>query len=266
MDNIKNNNEKYQKFLNLLLQEINKENFDKDLKKVQDIDLKHFSKIIKKKDFSKIVEEYKNENIIENNLKNILILLPGNPEVFFRICLDIIRYNVDLTIGIEDLCLAQNTFILDVINSILEKLNMRTKIVLKNLMKDTEIIELSKNQDKTIIVGNSNLYNRVENKIENLRFNAYGIFETYSDSNEFEELEEKIYEYFEQNGFEGEVYDDIEYEKAIKLMNKKGYHFCSILFSKDKEKQKMFKENINSEYVIINKNPFEKIKLKLEII
>ena len=258
--------EKYQKILNLLKEEINKESFERDLKKVQDIDLKHYSKIIGKLEFLKIIEEYKNENLIENEINNVLILLPGNPEILFRVCLDMIRYNVDFTIGIEDFCLSQNTLIIDVIKNILEKLNIRISIDLKNLMEDREIIEISNEIDRTIIIGNSNLYNRLEDKVENLKFNTYGIFEVYSDSQEYEELEEKFYEYLEQNGFEGEGYSDINFEDAIRIINKKGYHFCTILFSKDKNKQKVFEENVNSEYVIINKNPFEKIKLKLEII
>lgn len=52
-------------------------------------------------------------------------------------------------------------------------------------------------------------------------------------------------------------------ESAVRIINKNGYKFSTVLFSKDEEKQKYFKDNIESQYVIINKNPFKEIKFKL---
>lgn len=260
------NEDKYKKLLDSLKKEIEKESFENDLKKVQDIDLNHYAKILNKSEFLSIIEYYKKENIIENEFDNILVLLPGNPEIVFRLCIEAVRYNVNLMIGIEDFCLAQNNFIIELFEKIINDANLKNRIELKNLLKDSEIVELSDRVDKTIIIGNSNLYNRLESKIENLKLNPYGIFEIYSDSEEFQELEEKVFEYFIQNEFESESYNDLNINQATKLINKNGYHFCCVLFSNDKENQKVFKENIDSEYVIINKNPFKKIKFKFEII
>ncbi len=258
--------EKYQKVLNVLENEIDNENFEKDLKQVQHIDLNHYTKILNKTEMLKIINEYKTQKIIENEINKILVLLSGNPEIVFRLCLEAIKYNVDFIIGIEDFCLAQNKLIIEKIMNIFNNQNIKIKIKLKNLLKDSEIIEIAKQNDKVIIIGNSNLYNRLENEIENLKFNFYGIFEVYSDSNDFKELEETIFEYFTQNQFEAECYDDLTLEKAIKIINKNGYHFCSLLFSNNKEYQEIFKKNIESKYVIINKNPFKEIKFEFEII
>ena len=99
--------------------------------------------------------------------------------------------------------------------------------------------------------------------ISNIELNPYGIFEVYSDSEEFEELEETFFEYCYQKEFEAENYSDLENDDAIRLINKNGYKFAVILFSKDIELQKEFRESINAQYVIINKNPFKEIKFKL---
>ncbi|MBR3613706.1 MAG: hypothetical protein IKL55_00810 [Clostridia bacterium] len=262
-DFIESNN--YEKFLNFIEKEIDSNEFQRQLKKVQNIDLKHYTKFINILEMRRYLNEYKNEPLIKNDINKVLIILPGNPEIVFKLCLEAIRYNVTMTISIEDFCLAQNTLLVEVVNKVIEKCKLKNKINLKNMLSDVEIIEQSKNVDKTIIIGNSNTYNRLENRIRNLELNSYGIFEIYSDSEEFESLERTVYDYLVQNEFESELYDDIEFEDAIKLINKKGYGFCSILLSKDKEKQKIFKENIKSKYVIVNKNPFKEIKFKLEI-
>ena len=84
------------------------------------------------------------------------------------------------------------------------------------------------------------------------------------DSDEYEELEKTFFDYCYQKEFEAEDYSDLEIEEAVRLINKNGYKFSVVLFSKDKEKQKLFKQ-IDSKYIIINKNPFKEIKFKLEI-
>ena len=87
--------------------------------------------------------------------------------------------------------------------------------------------------------------------------------EIYSDSDEFEELEQAFFEFCYENEFEIENYSDLNFEDCIRLINKSGYKFCSVLFSKDEIKQKVFKESVNSKYIIINKNPFKEIKFKI---
>lgn len=262
-DFIESNN--YEKFLNFIKKEIDSNEFKKQLEKVQNIDLKHYTKFISILEMQGYLNEYKNESFIKNELNKILVILPGNPEIVFKLCLEAIRYNVSMTISIEDFCLAQNTLLVELVNKAIEKYKLKIKINLQNMLSDEEIVKKSKNVDKTIIIGNSNIYNRLEDKIKNLELNSYGIFEIYSDSKEFESLEKTVYDYLAQNEFESELYDDIEFEDAIRLINKSGYGFCSMLFSKDKEKQKKFKENIKSKYVIVNKNPFKEIKFRLEI-
>lgn len=257
--------EKFLKFLDLLKKKISNKEFQKGLIRIQEIDLKHYMKKIKLDELNQYISEYQELEFNKNKYEKLQILLPGNPDVIFKICLNAIRYDVNMIIGIEDFCLAQNTFIVETINEIITACNLKNKIEIKNLLKDNEIIEISNNVDLTICIGNSNLYNRLSNKIKNIKLNPYGIFELYSDSEEFKELQEKIFEYSVQNQFELELYDELEFEEAVEAMNRDGYKFCSILISKEQEKIKKFKENIDSKYIIVNENPFKKINFEFSI-
>ena len=264
-DNLFSSSNKYKSFLNLLEKRILEKDFEKALIEAQKIDLKHYSKAITVQEIKKYILEYKQIDCVEKQFQNIQVLLPGNPEIVFKLCLEAIRYDVNVVICIEDFCLAQNIFIIATVMKLLQDCRMKNKIILKNLLKDEDIIKESINHDKTICIGNSNLYNRLEDKLENFMFYPYGIFEIYSDSEEFEELKKVVYEYIIQNQFESEIYDDLKFEDAVKVINRDGYGFCVLLLSKDENKLEIFKTNINSKYVILNKNPFKEIRFILEI-
>jgi hypothetical protein len=255
--------QKYDNFLEKIIKKIEMESVKKDLKKMQDIDLNHYSKIITIESIKEYIEYFKNKEIETVEVKNVLILTFGNPEIVFKSCIEAVRKNVNMEIVIQDFCLAQNTLIIEMINKVIKNNNLKIKLELKNLISDKQIIELSKNIDKVICIGDSNLYNRLEDKVKNIELNSFGIFEIYSDSEEYEELEKTFFDYCYQNEFEAEDYSDLEFEDALRIINKNGYKFASVLFSKDKEKQEKFK-TIDSKYIVINKNPFKEIDFKLK--
>ena len=263
-DNLFELKDLFNKFLNELEKEIYSKDFLKALENTQKIDSNHYKKIISVDTLKNIINDYREYENFEKNFKKVLILLPGNPEIVFRLGIEAVMKNLDLIIGIEDFCFAQNTILIEAINNVIEKIRFKNKVKFKNLINDLDIIENSKLVEKIIIIGNSNLYNRLQNKID-VTLNSYGIFDVYSDSEEFDELQEMIFEIFTQNEFEVEFYDDLEFDDAIRIINKQSYKFCSILFTNDKNKTKEFKEKIDSEYVIVNQNPFKEIKFKLEI-
>ncbi len=254
----------FERFLEELEKEISNKQFEKMLEQEQKIDNKYYKKAIYIQELKKIINEYKNLEKYENNKTKIFILLPGNPEIVFRLGIECVRKNIDVIIGMEDFCLAQNTLLIETIKNVFEKLRIKNKIELKNLISDQEIIGISKNVEKTVIIGNSNLYNRLKEKID-VKLNPYGIFEIYSDSEDFEELQEMIFEIFSQNQFEVEFFDDLDFDDAVRIINKNGYKFCSILFTNDEVKIRQFKEKIDAKFVLTNENPFKKIKFTLEI-
>ncbi len=264
-ENLNSNNKNlYDKILNDIDKEISSKSFEENLKKVQKIDCNHYKEKVTIDELKKFLKQYKECKNTQYEENKIMILQRGNPEIIFQVCLEILKNKIiEVTMVIQDFCLGQNTLIIETINEIFKQNNLNKKIKLENLLTDNKILEKSKEFNKVICIGDSNLYNRLENEILNLELNPYGIFEVYSDSEEFEELEETFFEYCYQKEFEAENYSDLEFEDAVRLINKNGYKFSAVLFSKDEEKQKEFRENVKSKHVIINKNPFKEIKFKL---
>lgn len=254
----------YKRFLNLLEKKIKEKVFLEGMKKCQEIDLKYYEKVIREEQLLNIVRKYKEKEMkLNENIKNIQILLPGNPEIVFMLAIEAIRNNLKMLIIIEDFCLAQNTMLIELINSSLKDMRLKEIIKLENQLEDEKIIQNSEKFDMTMCIGNSNDYNILSKKIKDLKFYPYNILEVYSDSDELEEIRKKIYDYSMLNQYEMEIYDmDFNIEDVIEEINRDGYGFCSVLFSRDKEKINKFKENVKSQYVIINENPFNKIKFE----
>lgn len=256
----------YDKILKELENKVLQQSFEINLKKVVKIDKNHYAKELDRESILEIINDYKSRNFIKNELKAVQILTIGNPEIVLILCLEAIRNNASMLIVIDDFCLAQNTFIVEIMNQILKKYKSEILITLENLPTKNKLIENSKKYDKTISVGDFNRYNELINEVENIKFYPYGMLELYSDSEEFEELKRKLYDYASLNGFVLEIYDrELKFDDVINLMNKDSYGFASILFSKDEQKCNRFKSEVKSQYVIINENPFKKIRFKLEL-
>lgn len=256
----------YNIFLDKLEIKIQEKEFRDSLKKVIEIDSNYYSKQIEENELLKIITEYREKEIINPSKKKVQVLLLGNPELVFRLGIEAVRNNSYMLIGIDDFCLAQNKFIVEAINSTIKECNLKIEIDLKNVLTVNEIINNNLSLNKTICIGDSNKYNLLLNKIDNLQFYPYNIFEVYSDSDEFDDLRKKIYNYAISNGYEIEMYDmELKIDDVIEIMNADGYGFCSVLLSKDNEKQEKFKQEIYSQYVIVNENPFKKTEFKLEI-
>lgn len=262
-------NEMYKDFLRRLENRITDKNFSEALENVQKIDEKYYSENINVEELKNIVLEYTYKTIKSmEKLEKIQVILPGNPEIVFKLGIEAIRQNVRMIIDIDDFCLAQNTLLVDVINLIAQEMKLGEVIKLQNLVKDKDIYEESEKLNMTLCIGNSNDYNRLNKryKISNLKLYPFNIFELHSDSLELEEVRRGLFDYISRNQFDVEIYDiDLEIDDVIEEMNRDGYGFCSILLSKDKDKIKKFKESIKSKYVFVNENPFKKIKFELDL-
>ena len=259
----------FKKFLTDLEKIINEKKFLDSLNEMRAIDENYYSENILKQELEKIIEEFKTKSIEKIEDINIVqILLAGNPELVFRLGIEAVRNNVRMIINIEDFCLAQNTFLVKVINDVAERNGLSTILNLKNLVKDSGVYETSKECDCTICFGISNNYHRLNKNynIQDLRLYPYNIFELYMDSEELEEVRRGVWDYAMRNQFEIEIYDiELDIDDVIEDINRNGYGFCSILLSKDEAKVQKFKENVNSKYVFINENPFKKIKWEFNL-
>ena len=120
------------------------------------------------------------------------------------------------------------------------------------------------NLNKVVCLGTSNIYEIYKNikKLEVEYIPLFNLF-LYYDSEEYEELVEKIRSYAIDNFFEIEILDyEEEFEDVLYIMNCEK-RYASVLLSKDIEKQNIFKEKQNAEVVCVNENPFKDFELKL---
>ena len=262
-------NLQYKEFLNKLNERINAKIFEETLEKVKEIDKKHYTEDITVEELKNVVQKYSEKEVcISKNAQKIQVILPGNPEIIFKLGLEAIRQNIRIALKIDDFCLGQNTFLVDLINMVANEMKLGKVLLLENLVIAEEIERISNKYDMTICLGNSNEYNRLNKnyKISNLKLYPLYIFELYSDSLELEEVRKGLFDYISRNQFEIEIYDmDLEIDEVITEMNRDGYGFCTILLSKDKEKIKKFKENIKAKYVFVNENPFKKLEFEFDL-
>lgn len=257
--------QKYISFVNLLDKEIECKEFKNLLEKARNIDNKYYKKIILVNELHEIIKNYKGRKVCINSIENVQIILSGNPQIVFYLCIEAIRNNLNIILVIEDFCVAQNKLLVETINNLFKKVRFTKKVELKNQISYSQVIEISDAVDRTICIGNSNDYNRLNDKIKNLNFYPYNIFEVYCDSDEMNDLKKIICDYAFLNQYEIDIYDDMNIDDAIKAINRDGYGYCSLILSKDKEKIEKFKNKILSKNIFINENPFEKIEFDLKI-
>lgn len=152
-ENISNNKNIYDKVFNDINREISSKIFVESFKKVQKIDNNHYKEKITIEEMKMYLEEYRNSETSIYKDKRIMILQRGNPELIFKICLEILKSEaVEIVIAIQDFCLGQNTLIVETINEILKQNKINKKIKLENHLNDNKIIEISKDFSKIICI------------------------------------------------------------------------------------------------------------------
>lgn len=206
-----------------------------------------------------LLETFKNRSIISKEKRKILIQHYGNPYVTAMVCLESLINQAELVIGIEDFCYGLNQAIVKIFNDVLQE----PKILLKNNLTLQEIEEIK--PDKVVCLGNSNAYMRFR-KMKNVEVQNVSLFEVvvYYDSEEYEELVQKIRNYANHNFYEIEIFDETEdFEDVIYAINHSKNQYCAAILSKDKEKQEKFEQKIEAKIICVNENPFTKFELKI---
>lgn len=261
-------NNDFNKVLSNIKQEI-KGNKD-IIEKIDEIDRQNSPKMqkIEIEKLLKIIDKYKDKTILkEKETKNIIISYYGDPYITMELCIKSIITNNKIILAIEDFRLGLNKIIVEIFNKILKERKIYNTIFIYNLLNKKEINENIDNIDKIIIIGNKNKYTNLKKektpKIEYLPFNN---IELCYDSEEFEELQQKIYEYARDNYIEIEIYDDkYDFNKNIEIINKFGEGFCAVLLTKCQQNVEKFKQKVKAKYIFINENPFNKINFEIPI-
>lgn len=246
-------------FCEELIQELQKNELV--IKAVNDIDKKYYDKIVDIIDFVKIIEEYKMQTQ-KKEYKNILCIYNGNPEITLRLCLEAIVFRTNFILGIQDFMVGINTYLIEIINKLLEKYS--SKIYLFNLLKIEQIKKVENDLDKILCIGNTKEFLKLSEKgFVKLDFYPYKSLNLYCEDEKFEKLQQMIYDYSMINEYEIEIYSNDSINNIIRQINEFGNGYCSVLLSENKEHIDKFKNEVKSEYVCVNENPYSKIKFEI---
>lgn len=205
------------------------------------------------------IKDFRNEKIIWKAKQRVLVQHYGNPYITALLCLEGLRKQAEVIIGIEDFCYGLNKAIVKIINDV----GQGAKILLKNNLTCQQIEEM--NPDKVVCLGNSNAYMRFR-KMKNTMVQNVPLFNlaVYYDCEEYEELVETIRNYATYHFYEIEIFDETEeLEDVIEEIESGQNQYCAVILSKSKEKQEKFKQEIHAKIICVNENPFAKWEYKI---
>lgn len=205
------------------------------------------------------IKDFRNEKIIWKAKQRVLVQHYGNPYITALLCLEGLRKQAEVIIGIEDFCYGLNKAIVKIINDV----GQGAKILLENNLTYQQIEEM--NPDKVVCLGNSNAYMRFR-KMKNTMVQNVPLFNlaVYYDCEEYEELVETIRNYAIYHFYEIEIFDETEeLEDVIEEIESGQNQYCAVILSKSKEKQEKFKQEIHAKIICVNENPFAKWEYKI---
>ncbi|MCI9365525.1 MAG: hypothetical protein HFJ54_02685 [Clostridia bacterium] len=234
---------------NAMLSSIQKEikNSSEKIEILREIDFKYCKLNVEVSKFIRIIEEYKEIDIKKEN-KQFTIYCNGNPYIVLNLAIIAIKSNSSIKINIDDTMLGVNKLILEIINRIIKQNQMQIEI---------EIIKKINNEENIICIDRVNEFNILKREKRNIRFIPYESIDIYSDSEEFEELFEKVYEYAISMNISIDIFD----EEGIEGLFKYGKGKRKVIFTKNKEYLDKYKEK----NIFINENPFKEEKLVFDV-
>lgn len=230
-------------------------------------DNKAFAEQFTYSQLTKYIEIVKNEPWeLENNSKtlkidglgNIAVIYNGSPDILLYLAIKALKTHNNI-IFFEDTDIHKSSnYIINLINNIITKNGYKSTIAIKRIKDFKEIYEYEKNIDTYMCIGEIQRYNVLKNNVKkNIIYSAYGTVSLYLDDKRLKDILLKMDEFIFENNLALDLYKDKDAKVVIDKINEKGEDFCSVIFTKDVKKAYYFLENVNSQIVYINKNPFE---------
>lgn len=243
--NITNNN------LSRVLSEIeenlkeNKETINKLLK----IDNQYCKMKINLEMLINVINSLKNEEIDIQEQQKISIKYNGNPCITLNLSILAILCKNIIVLDYGETMIGINSFIVQIVNDVLKDYKT-DKLIYINEEKDDDI-------DKIICIDDIYKYNTYrQNQSTKIQFYSLEYLDFYSDSDEFDEIQELIYKYAEINSIPIENYSELGVNEAIQMMQN-GLGKSIVVLTKDDETKESFRKKIKDKKIYINKNPFE---------
>lgn len=223
----------------------------KIIKDLLEIDYKYCKTNVNVDKLINILNNLKNEKIDIQKEQKICIKYNGDPCITLNLSILAILTKSTIILDCNEYMIGINTIITEIVNSTLNDFKTDKLVLLKNSsQKELEDIE------KIICIDNINQYNEYLRKNINAKFYSFNYLDFYSDSEEFEEIEELIYKYAEKNQVEIENYSELDSNEAVEMMVN-GIGQAIVILTKNKEIQENFEQSIKNKKIYINKNPFE---------
>lgn len=224
------------------------------IEQLQKIDNKYCKIKIDFEQLNEMLDKFKNEKIETFQKPKILITYNGDPYITLNLSIIAIITQSIIVLDYNECMIGVNSLIIDIINDCLN--NYETDKLIYSYNKT----EKMKNIDKIICIDDINKYNLYrKEKNEIVKFYSLNYLDFYCDSDEFEEIEQLIYKFCENNEIPIEIYSELNIQEAIPMI-KNGLGNTVVILTNNEKTKKYFEKNINNKELYINKNPFNKSK------
>ena len=238
----------------------NKENFIELYK----IDQEVTDEVFNLNDVIKLLDLYKDEEIIKKEKEIIISSFYGNPLITINSCMQSLLKNRGTILAIENNMFAVNRLLVTLFNNILGDYKIINMVELYNDLSIEEMKEAESIVDYIVCIGNTTTYYKLyKEDIKNLKYIPFKNTSLYCKDKAFEELKYEIYKYSIQKGLEIEIYEDLD--EFISCTNINDEIENVVVFSNDKEEIKIIKESITKYSLYINENPFKEENFKISI-
>lgn len=193
----------------------------------------------------------KSEKIDTQKEQKILVIYNGNPCITLNLSILAVLTKSTIILDCNECMLGLNSFIIETVDNSLNNFQTDKLIYLSDKKQETE------NVDKIICIDDINKYNSyLQETNTKVKFYSFNYLDFYSDSDEFEEIEELIYQFAQENQIPIEVYSELEINEAMQIM-KNGLGKSVAILTNNEDTKRIFEENLKNKKLYINKNPFE---------
>ena len=244
---------KKENLLNKIITRMKEE--EKNIYKANQIDRKHYKMKVNINRFIQIAENVKDKDMGEFTDKNVIITHNGNPYMTYLLAIKAICSNTNLMICVNETMLGTNSVIVKIIEEVLKELKIDIHIVVIRTL-DIEQLKDEKKM-KIIVLQDKAQYSKLlKAKIPNVSYKPIYNVALYIDDEEFEDIQQDIIRYCDENFIEIEIYDAENIEDAIEQLKADNEGEYALILTKQKvdmEKLKEIKEKENIE-ININKN------------
>ena len=244
---------KKENLLNKLIKRIKEE--EKNIYKANQIDRNHYKMKININRLIQISEQLKEKNIGEFADENVMVTHNGNPYVTYILAIKAICSNTNIEICVNETMLGTNCVIVKIIEEVLKELKINIHIA---IIRNLDIETLKNTQDtKIVVLQDKAQYSQLlRAKVPNVVYRPIYNVALYIDDEEFEEIQQDIIQYCDENFIEIEIYDAEDIEDAIEQLEADNEGEYALILTKqkvdmDKIQELKEKENID---IYINKN------------